>query len=54
MLQFGGHHLALNITIVGDRSILTPSLTGAQPGTRIYILCRWEKHHAGKEKEAKT
>ena len=33
MLQFGGHHLALNITIVGDRGILTPSLTGAQPGT---------------------
>jgi hypothetical protein len=33
MLQFGGHHLALNITIAGDRGILTPSLTGAQPGT---------------------
>lgn len=33
MLQFGGHHLALNMTIVGDRGILTPSLTGAQPGT---------------------
>lgn len=33
MLQFGGHHLALNITIVGARGILTPSLTGAQPGT---------------------
>ena len=33
MLQFGGHHLALNITIVGDRGTLTPSLTGAQPGT---------------------
>ena len=31
MLQFGGHHLALNITIAGDRGILTPSLTGAQP-----------------------
>ena len=33
MLQFGGHHLALNITIVGERGTLTPSLTGAQPGT---------------------
>ena len=32
MIQFGGHHLALNITIAGDRGILTPSLTGAQPG----------------------
>jgi hypothetical protein len=31
MLQFGGHHLALNITIDGARGILTPSLTGAQP-----------------------
>ena len=33
MLQFGGHHLALNITIIGARGILTPSLTGAQPAT---------------------
>jgi len=31
MLQFGGHHLALNITIVGARGVLTPTLTGAQP-----------------------
>jgi hypothetical protein len=31
MLQFGGHHLALNITIVGVDGILTPSLTAAQP-----------------------
>jgi len=31
MLQFGGHRLALNITIVGAQGILTPSLTGAQP-----------------------
>jgi len=31
MLQFGGHHLALNITIAGERGILTPSLTAAQP-----------------------
>jgi hypothetical protein len=31
MLQFGGHHLALNVTIDGDRGILTPTLTGAQP-----------------------
>jgi hypothetical protein len=30
-LQFGGHHLALNITISGERGILTPSLTAAQP-----------------------
>ena len=31
MLQFGGHHLALNITISGEQGILTPTLTGAQP-----------------------
>jgi len=31
MLQFGGHHLALNITMVGREDILTPSLTAAQP-----------------------
>jgi hypothetical protein len=33
MLQYGGHHLALNITIIGERGILTPTLTGAQPST---------------------
>ena len=31
MLQFGGHHLALNITIAGAQGILTPSLTAVQP-----------------------
>jgi hypothetical protein len=31
MLQYGGHHLALNITIIGSKGIMTPSLTGAQP-----------------------
>jgi hypothetical protein len=36
MLQFGGHHLALNITIAGERGILTPTLTGAQPA--LYVL----------------
>lgn len=36
MLQFGGHHLALNITIAGAQGILTPSLTAAQPA--LYTL----------------
>jgi len=36
MLQFGGHHLALNITIAGEHGILTPSLTAAQPA--LYTL----------------
>ena len=33
ILQFGGHHLALNITIAGSKGVLTPSLTGAQPAS---------------------
>ncbi len=36
MLQFGGHHLALNLTVAGERGILTPTLTGAQPA--LYTL----------------
>lgn len=36
MLQFGGHHLALNVTIAGEHGILTPTLTGAQPA--LYTL----------------
>ena len=31
LIQFGGHHLALNITLVGDQGALTPSHTAAQP-----------------------
>lgn len=31
MWQFGGHHLAINATIVGDHITLGPSLTGGQP-----------------------
>ena len=31
MIQFGGHHLGLNITLAGQRSTLAPSHTGAQP-----------------------
>jgi Protein of unknown function (DUF3500) len=31
MLEYGGHHLALNITIAGERGVITPTLTGAQP-----------------------
>lgn len=36
MLQFGGHHLAVNITLAGERDVLTPSLIGAQPA--LYTL----------------
>jgi hypothetical protein len=31
MVQFGGHHLGINVTIVGKDSVLTPSHTGTQP-----------------------
>lgn len=36
MIQFGGHHLALNVTIAGEHGVLTPTLTGAQPA--LYTL----------------
>jgi len=31
MIQFGGHHLGLNITLVGEHATLAPSHTGVQP-----------------------
>jgi hypothetical protein len=31
LIQFGGHHLAINVTVVGASSVLTPSLPAAQP-----------------------
>jgi len=31
MLQFGGHHLGINVTIVGQDAVVTPTHTGAQP-----------------------
>jgi hypothetical protein len=31
MVQFGGHHLAINVTIVGRNNVITPSLPAAQP-----------------------
>jgi hypothetical protein len=36
MIQFGGHHLAINVTIAGKSNVLTPSLPAAQPS--IYKL----------------
>jgi hypothetical protein len=33
MIQFGGHHLAINVTVAGAGNVLTPSHTGAQPAT---------------------
>jgi hypothetical protein len=31
MVQFGGHHLGINVTIIGKNLILTPTHTGTQP-----------------------
>jgi hypothetical protein len=31
MIQFGGHHLAINVTVVGANNAMTPSLPAAQP-----------------------
>ena len=36
MLQFGGHHLAINVTFVGADNVMTPSLPATQPAK--YIL----------------
>lgn len=31
MVEFGGHHLGLNVVIVGRHGVMTPTMTGAQP-----------------------
>ena len=31
MIQFGGHHLAVNVTLAGSANVLAPTHTGAQP-----------------------
>jgi len=33
MLQFGGHHLAINLTLAGSQGTMAPSLPAAQPAT---------------------
>ncbi len=36
MIQFGGHHLAINVTVVGPDNVLAPSLPATQPAR--YVL----------------
>jgi hypothetical protein len=36
MLQYGGHHLGINLTLAGRRATLAPSHTGAQPATYTF------------------
>lgn len=31
LVQFGGHHLGINVTLIGKASVLTPTHTGTQP-----------------------
>src|SRR5260370_13328235 len=33
MIQFGGHHLGINLTVAGKENVLTPSHTGTQPAS---------------------
>jgi len=36
MLQFGGHHLAINLTLAGSQASMTPSLPATQPATYTF------------------
>ena len=36
MLQFGGHHLAINLTMAGNQASMTPSLPAAQPASYTF------------------
>jgi hypothetical protein len=36
MVQFGGHHLAINLTLAGSQASMTPSLPAAQPATYTF------------------
>jgi len=47
MLQFGGHHLAINLTLNGAQASMTPSLPAAQPAT--YTVEGREIRPLGKE-----
>jgi hypothetical protein len=49
MIQFGGHHLAINVTMVGRENVLTPSLPAAQPAT--YTLNGQTIRPLGKEND---
>ena len=49
MIQFGGHHLAINVTVVAGSQALTPSHTGAQPAT--YTLNGQTIRPLGKEND---
>jgi hypothetical protein len=49
MLQFGGHHLAINLTLGGSQASMTPSLPAAQPAK--YTFEGHEVRPLGKEND---
>src|SRR5262249_38095003 len=49
MIQFGGHHLAINVTIAGSNNVMTPSLPAAQPAK--YTLNGQTVRPLGKEND---
>jgi len=49
MLQFGGHHLAINLTLAGSQASMTPSLPAAQPA--VYTFEGREIRPLGREND---
>jgi hypothetical protein len=49
MLQFGGHHLAINLTMMGSQASMTPSLPAAQPA--MYTVEGREIRPLGREND---
>jgi hypothetical protein len=49
LIQFGGHHLAINVTVVGANQVMTPSLPAAQPAR--YTLNGQTVRPLGKEND---
>jgi hypothetical protein len=49
MLQYGGHHLAINLTLAGSQATMAPSLPAAQPA--IYTFEGREIRPLGKEND---
>ena len=49
MLQFGGHHLAINLTMMGSQNSMTPSLPATQPAK--YTVEGREIRPLGKEND---
>ncbi len=50
MVQFGGHHLGVNVTVIGKHFVLTPTHTGAQPA--LYKRGDMEVRPLGQEVDA--